>query len=186
MLSAALHSTTLPRHTIRHCIQQHLIAHCQGASGLFYPFQHRQCHRQHISLAHCKAASGLTYFPQRHHKQHITTSLGLVQFRLSNQHKSVPASNPCQLVRSHCRYCRTLCHPPQQHRLSPAVMAGHSVHSMHSTASCRAYVGEATPAAGEYHSEDFDWEDLRQEAEALLAARSSQQQVMPAFPAFSF
>lgn len=54
--------------------------------------------------------------------------------------------------------------------------SAHSMYSMHSTAACRAYVGEATPAADEYHSEDFDWEDWRREAEALLAARSAQQQ----------
>ena len=56
----------------------------------------------------------------------------------------------------------------------PTLGIGHSVHSM---AAYRAYVGEATPAAGEYHCNDFDWEELRQEAEQLLAARKGQQQV---------
>lgn len=50
--------------------------------------------------------------------------------------------------------------------------------SMHSTAACRAYVGEATPAAAEYHCNDFDWEDLKQEAEAVLANRRAQLQVI--------
>ena len=47
--------------------------------------------------------------------------------------------------------------------------------SIHSTAACRAYVGEATPAAAEYHCNDFDWEDLKQEAEAMLAQRRTVQ-----------
>ena len=51
-------------------------------------------------------------------------------------------------------------------------------HSMHSTAPCRAYVGEATPAAAEYHCNDFDWEELKQEAEALLAKRHAELQVI--------
>ena len=66
-----------------------------------------------------------------------------------------------------------------QHLLPALVMARQADHSMHSTAACRAYVGEATPAAGEYHCNDFDWEDLRQEAEAMLAARYAQHQVLP-------
>ena len=49
--------------------------------------------------------------------------------------------------------------------------------SMHSTAACRAYVGEATPAAAEYHCSDFDWEELKQEAEEMLAKRRAQLQV---------
>jgi len=61
--------------------------------------------------------------------------------------------------------------------LSAVPMARQSSHSVHSTAACRAYVGEATPAAGEYHCNDFEWEDLRQEAEALLSARKAHQQV---------
>ncbi len=32
---------------------------------------------------------------------------------------------------------------------------------------CGAFVGENTAAASEYHSNDFDWEDLRAEVEAL-------------------
>lgn len=63
-------------------------------------------------------------------------------------------------------------------RTLPAVpMARQSSHSLHSSPACRAYVGEATPAAGEYHCNDFEWEDLRQEAEALLSARKAHQQV---------
>ncbi len=66
-------------------------------------------------------------------------------------------------------------------RLEPPVsavsMATQPAQNLHSAAACRAYVGEATPAAGEYHCNDFDWEDLRQEAEALLAERKTQQQV---------
>lgn len=50
--------------------------------------------------------------------------------------------------------------------------------SMHSTAPCRSYVGEATPAAAEYHCDDFDWEELRKEAEAMLAKRHAQLQVI--------
>lgn len=34
---------------------------------------------------------------------------------------------------------------------------------------CGAFVGEKTAAASEYHSNDFDWEDLRAEVEALSA-----------------
>lgn len=49
--------------------------------------------------------------------------------------------------------------------------------SMRSTAACRAYVGEATPAAAEYHYNDFDWEELKQEAEEMLAKRRAQLQV---------
>ena len=48
----------------------------------------------------------------------------------------------------------------------------------HSTAPCRAYVGETTPAAAEYHCNDFDWEELKQEAEAMLAKRHAQLQVI--------
>ena len=48
----------------------------------------------------------------------------------------------------------------------------------HSTAPCRAFVGEATPAAAEYHCNDFDWEELKQEAEVMLAKRHAQLQVM--------
>ncbi|KAL3133398.1 hypothetical protein ABBQ38_007267 [Trebouxia sp. C0009 RCD-2024] len=55
-------------------------------------------------------------------------------------------------------------------------------HSKHSTAACRAYVGEATPAAAEYHCNDFDWEQLKQEAEAMLAERSAQRQEPTAAP----
>jgi len=66
---------------------------------------------------------------------------------------------------------------PFRPTLSAAPMARQSSHSVHSTAACRAYVGEATPAAGEYHCNDFEWEDLRQEAEALLSARKAHQQV---------
>jgi len=36
---------------------------------------------------------------------------------------------------------------------------------------CGAFVGERTPAAAEYHSNDFDWEDLRAEVEALSASQ---------------
>lgn len=65
------------------------------------------------------------------------------------------------------------------------VMKG-AQHSRHSTAACRAYVGEATPAAAEYHCNDFDWEQLKQEAEAMLAERSALQQVTclhpPSYP----
>ena len=50
--------------------------------------------------------------------------------------------------------------------------------STHSTALCRSYVGEGTPAAAEYHCDDFDWEELRQEAEAMLAKRHAQLQVI--------
>lgn len=49
--------------------------------------------------------------------------------------------------------------------------------SIDRAAACRAYVGEATPAAAEYHCNDFDWEDLKQEAEAVLAERHAQLQV---------
>lgn len=55
-------------------------------------------------------------------------------------------------------------------------------HSRHSTAVCRAYVGEATPAAAEYHCSDFDWEELKQEAEAMLAERGAQVQVTACIP----
>ncbi|KAL0035798.1 hypothetical protein WJX77_003039 [Trebouxia sp. C0004] len=55
-------------------------------------------------------------------------------------------------------------------------MARQSSHSMHSSVACRAYVGEATPAAGEYHSNDFEWENLKREAEAMLSARKVHQQ----------
>ncbi len=34
---------------------------------------------------------------------------------------------------------------------------------------CGAFVGERTAPASEYHSNDFDWEDLRAEVEALAA-----------------
>lgn len=34
---------------------------------------------------------------------------------------------------------------------------------------CGAYVGERTSSATEYHSNDFDWEELRAEVEARLA-----------------
>ena len=50
--------------------------------------------------------------------------------------------------------------------------------SIHRAAACRAYVGEATPAAAEYHCNDFDWEDLKQEVEAVLATRCTQLQVI--------
>lgn len=36
---------------------------------------------------------------------------------------------------------------------------------------CPAYVGEATPSAGEYHCNDFDWEEHRQEVLEQLATR---------------
>ena len=55
--------------------------------------------------------------------------------------------------------------------------ASQAKHSMHSTATCRAYVGESTPAAAEYHCNDFDWEELKQEAETLLADRHAQLKV---------
>ena len=35
---------------------------------------------------------------------------------------------------------------------------------------CGAFVGEKTAPASEYHSSDFDWEDLRAEVEAAEAA----------------
>lgn len=66
---------------------------------------------------------------------------------------------------------------PFRRTLSAVPMARLSSRSMHSSAACRAYVGEATAAAGEYHCNDFEWEDLRQEAEALLSARKAHQQV---------
>jgi len=66
---------------------------------------------------------------------------------------------------------------PFRPTLSAVPMARQSSHSMHSSAPCRAYVGEATPAAVEYHCNDFEWEDLRQEAEELLSARKAHQQV---------
>lgn len=72
----------------------------------------------------------------------------------------------------------------QYHRLQLAsqlpnrsLMASQAKHSMHNTAACRAYVGESTPAAAEYHCNDFDWEELKQEAEALLADRHAQHKV---------
>ncbi len=34
---------------------------------------------------------------------------------------------------------------------------------------CGAFVGEKTAGASEYHSNDFDWEDLRAEVEALAS-----------------
>ena len=55
--------------------------------------------------------------------------------------------------------------------------AGQSMHSVHSTAACRAYVGDSTPAAAEYYCNDFEWEELKQEAEALFAKRHAQLQV---------
>ena len=32
------------------------------------------------------------------------------------------------------------------------------------------FVGGQAPAAGQYHSRDFEWDDVRREAEAALAA----------------
>lgn len=44
---------------------------------------------------------------------------------------------------------------------------------MHSSTACPAYVGEATASAGEYHCNDFDWEEHRQEVLAHLANRQA-------------
>ena len=46
-----------------------------------------------------------------------------------------------------------------------------SMHSMRSTTACPAYVGEATASAGEYHCNDFDWEEHKQEVLAQLAVQ---------------
>uniref|UniRef100_A0A061RNX5 Methyltransferase family protein n=1 Tax=Tetraselmis sp. GSL018 TaxID=582737 RepID=A0A061RNX5_9CHLO len=41
------------------------------------------------------------------------------------------------------------------------------------TCICRGYVGETTPAAAQYHCNDFSWEELRVKAEPLLASQTT-------------
>lgn len=59
------------------------------------------------------------------------------------------------------------------------LILGHSrQRSMHSSTACPAYVGEATASAGEYHCNDFDWEEHRQEVLAQLATRQAANSVV--------
>lgn len=64
-----------------------------------------------------------------------------------------------------------------------------AVKTFRMASACGAFVGERTPAAAEYHSNDFDWEDLRAEVEALSdseqpnASTNSQNGETPCKPA---
>ena len=44
---------------------------------------------------------------------------------------------------------------------------------MHSTTGCPAYVGEDAPPAGEYHCNDFDWEEHKRDVLAKLAPQEA-------------
>ena len=88
--------------------------------------------------------------------------------------RQAPATSHCAAKTACSAYSTLALHSRQA---LPVPMARQAADSMHSSAACRAYVGEATPPAGEYHCNDFEWEDLQREAEALLRARSAQLQV---------
>lgn len=145
---------------------------------------HQRCcwHKTSWSATFCKAASSKTLASSRacNWQSSQTYILAPLHHCCSTivhsaaSRRQAPATSHCA-AKTACSAHSKLAFHSRQALSVP--MARQAAVSLHSSAACRAYVGEATPPAGEYHCNDFEWEDLRREAETLLRTRSAQLQV---------
>lgn len=120
---------------------------------------------------HCRTSAAALYTISRHTLRSISIKPTVITLHSTKQ-QSVSSYSCCHILQG----------TPQQAKLLQ--MQQGVKHSVHSSIACPAYVGEATPSAGEYHCHDFDWEEHRLEVLAsrqdLAASSAPAQTALPA------